>query len=149
MEASDLKGSIMCESEVSNEAVTSNEAVASNEAVISKYEKRGFILRLIIAFCSVMIFLTLFITVLIIVPKAVNLMNTAQRTLDNIEDVSENLKALELAETLKSIDDSTAQAMSDVSGAMDMINELDITSLNQSIQELKESTERFSNLLNP
>jgi hypothetical protein len=111
--------------------------------------KKSYYLKLIIAVCSVLTFLTLLVVAIIVVPKAVNLMNTAQRTLDNIEDVSENLKALELAETLKSIDDSTAQAMSDVSGAMDMINELDITSLNQSIQELKESTERFSNLLNP
>ena len=104
------------------------------EHVQTMYDKKSYILKLIIASCSVMIFLTLFITVLIIVPKAVNLMNTAQRTLDNIEDVSENLKALELAETLKSIDDSTAQAMSDVSVAMDRINELDIKSINESIK---------------
>ena len=66
--------------------------------------------------------------------------------MDNIEDVSENLKALELEETLKSINDSTVQAMGDVSEAMYRINELDLTSLNESIQELKESTGAFRNL---
>lgn len=115
----------------------------------NKYEKAGYYLKLIIAACSVMTFLTLFISVLIVVPKAVNLINAAQRTLDNIEDVSENLKALELAETIKSIDDSTAQAMGDVSEAMNRIDELDIASLNESIKELKESTEKFSSLLSP
>ena len=126
-----------------------SESESLNDNVSSKYEKRGYITRLVIAACSVLTFLTLLIVVIIVVPKAVNLMNTAQRTLDNIEDVSENLKALELAETVKSIDDSTVQAMGDVSEAMDRINELDIASLNESIQELKESTERFSNILNP
>ena len=115
----------------------------------NKYEKAGYYLKLIIAACSVMTFLTLFISVLIVVPKAVNLMNTAQRTLDNIEDVSENLKALELADTVKSINNNTALAMGDVSEAMNRIDELDIASLNESIKELKESTERFSNLLSP
>ncbi|MCR5739246.1 MAG: hypothetical protein K6G43_05465 [Lachnospiraceae bacterium] len=126
-----------------------SESESLNDNVSSKYEKRGYITRLVIAACSVLTFLTLLIVVIIVVPKAVNLMNTAQRTLDNIEDVSENLKALELAETVKSIDDSTVQAMGDVSEAMDRINELDIASLNESIQELKESTERFSSILNP
>jgi len=124
-----------------------SESESLNDNVSSKYEKRGYITRLVIAACSVLTFLTLLIVVIIVVPKAVNLMNTAQRTLDNIEDVSENLKALELAETIKSIDDSTAQAMGDVSEAMNRIDELDIASLNESIKELRESTERFSNLL--
>ncbi len=120
-----------------------------DSATNNKYEKAGYYLKLIIAACSVMTFLTLFISVLIVVPMAVNLINTAQRTLDNIEDVSENLKALELAETIKSIEDSTAQAMGDVSEAMNRIDELDIASLNESIKELKESTEKFSSLLSP
>ena len=123
------------------------ESVSLNENVPSKYEKHGYILRMIIAVCSILTVLILLTVVIIIVPKAVNLRNTAQRTLDNIEDVSEDLMALELAETIKSIDDSTAQAMGDVSEAMNRIDALDIDSLNESIKELRESTERFSDLL--
>lgn len=55
---------------------------------------------------------------------------------------------LELAETIKSIEDNTAQAMSDVSSAMEQIDSLDVSTLNQSIQDLKESTVKFSNLFN-
>ena len=112
----------------------------------SKNEKIANYARLVIAACSVLTFLTVLIVVLIIVPKALNLMNTAQRTLDNMETVSEDLKALELAEAIKNIEDNTAQAMEDVSGAMDQIDSLDVDTLNQSIQELKESTEKFSSL---
>lgn len=119
------------------------------ETATDKYAKRGYYLKMIIAVSSVLSFMVLLTGAIVLVPKAVRLMNTAQRTLDNIEDVSENLKALELAETLKSIDDSTAQAMGDVSEAMNRIDELDIASLNESIKELKESTEKFSSLLSP
>ena len=113
---------------------------------LPKYEKAGFILRVIVAVCSLLTFLTILIVAIVIVPKAFNLISTAQRTLDNMETVSEDLKALELAEAIKNIEDDTAQAMSDVSSAMDQIEKLDIDSLNQSIQELKDSTEKFSSL---
>ena len=109
-------------------------------------EKRDFILKLIIATASVLTFLVILIVAVVVVPKAVNLMNTAQRTLDNMEDVSEELKALELAEAIKVIEDNTSQAMSDVSSAMDQVEKLDVDTLNQSIQELKDSTEKLSNL---
>lgn len=112
----------------------------------SKSEKIANYARLVIAGCSILTFLTLFIVVLIVVPRALDLMNTAQNTLDNLEIVSEDLMALELAEAIKSIEDNTARAMEDVSGAMDQINSLDVDTLNQSIQELKESTEKFGNL---
>ena len=109
-------------------------------------EKRDFILKLIIAVCSALTFLVIMVVAIVVVPKAVNLMNTAQRTLDNLETVSEDLKALELAEAIKNIEDDTARAMSDVSDAMDQVEKLDVETLNRSIQELKQSTEELSNL---
>ena len=105
-------------------------------------------MRLVIAVCSALTFLVMVISAIIIVPRAVRLMDTAQRTLNNIESVSEDLKALDFAETIKSVDENTAQAMADVSEAMKKLNDLDIDSLNQSINELKESTEKFSSLFN-
>lgn len=113
---------------------------------LPKYEKVGFILRLIVAVCSFLTFLTILIVAIVVVPKAVNLINTAQRTLDNMETVSEDLKVLELAEAIKNIEDDTAQAMSDVSSAMDQIEKLDIDTLNQSVQDLEESVKEFKAL---
>ena len=96
--------------------------------------------------CSGLIFLTILIAAVVVVPKAVNLMNTAQRTLDNMESVSEDLKALELAEAIKTIENDTAQAMSDVSSAMEQVEKLDVDTLNQSIRELKDSTEKLNSI---
>ena len=90
----------------------------------------------------------LLIVALILVPKAVRLMNTAQATLDNMESLSEELTGLKLAETVKNIDDNTARAMQDVSDSMSQIQALDIDSLNQSILDLKESTDSFKQLFN-
>lgn len=109
-------------------------------------EKRDFILKLIIATSSVLTFIVILVAVIVLVPKTVRLINTAQRTIDNMETVSEELKALELAEAIKTIENDTAQAMADVSGAMEQVEKIDVETLNQSIQELKESTEKFSNL---
>lgn len=113
---------------------------------ISVYRKRIYCFNMIIAICSILLFLIILIVAIIVVPKAVNLMNTAQRTLNNMETVSEDLKALELAKAIKNIEDDTARAMSDVSSAMDQVEKLDVETLNQSIQELKQSTEELSSL---
>ena len=110
-------------------------------------EKRDFVLKLIIAISSVLTFTVILVAGIILVPKAVKLMNTAQRTIDNMETVSEELKALELAEAIKNIEDDTAQAMSDVSSAMDQIEKLDFETLNQSIVELSESVYSFKTLI--
>ena len=123
-----------------------NEQNSVEKNNLPKYEKAGFILRLIVAVCSLLSFLTILIVAIVVVPKAVNLINTAQRTLDNMEMVSEDLKALELAEAIKNIEDDTAQAMSDVSSAMDQIEKLDIDTLNQSVQDLEESVKEFKAL---
>lgn len=123
-----------------------NETDNMTLAELLKYQKRGFILKLIISICLGLMLLVISIAVIILVPKAVRLMNTAQRTIDNMETVSEELVALELAEAVKDIESNTAQAMSDVSGAMEQVEKLDVDTLNQSIQELKESTERLNNL---
>jgi uncharacterized protein YoxC len=113
-----------------------------------KYSKGTYFFTMIIAGCSALTFLVILIVAIVVVPKAVRLMNTAQQTLDNMETVSEQLMGLELAETVKNIDENTARAMQDVSDSMEQIQNLDIDSLNQSIRDLKESTDNFRNLFN-
>ena len=110
------------------------------------YSKGTFYFTMVIAGCSVMMFLVVLICAIIVVPKAVRLMGTAQSTLDNMQEVSEQLTTLKLSETIQSIDESTANAMSDVSEAMNQINSLDVDSLNESIRDLKESVENFNKL---
>lgn len=110
------------------------------------YGKLTCLFTMVIAGCSVLTFLVVFICALVVVPKAVKLMGTAQTTLDNMEEVSEQLTALKLSETIQSIDDNTARAMSDVSESMEQIQALDVDSLNQSILELKESVENLNSL---
>lgn len=112
----------------------------------TKYSKGTYYFTMVIAGCSVLTFLILLICALVIVPKAVRLIGTAQTTLDNMQEVSEQLTTLKLSETIQSIDESTANAMSDVSEAMNQINSLDVDSLNESIRDLKESVESFNKL---
>ncbi len=83
-----------------------------------------------------------------VVPRTIHLIDTAQYVLGNMEEVSEDLKGLKLAETIQSIDDNTAKAMEDVPTAAGQLNELDMDVLNQSIQELRDSTEKFGKMVN-
>ena len=110
------------------------------------YAKGTCIFTMIIAGCSVLTFLVILIVALIVVPKAVRLMGTAQTTLDNMEEVSEQLTALKLSETIQSIDENTARAMSDVSDSMEQIQALDVESLNASIEGLQESVDNLNSL---
>ena len=57
----------------------------------SKHDKLNFYFSLVTAICTAGMFLVLLIVAIILVPKAVNLMNTAQTTLDNMETLSEHL----------------------------------------------------------
>jgi len=113
-----------------------------------KYSKGTYYFTMIMAGCSVLTFLVLLICALVIVPKAVRLIGTAQTTLENMEEVSEKLTTLQLSETIQSIDDSTARAMQDVSDSMEQIQTLDIEALNESIEALKESVESLNRLFN-
>ena len=102
------------------------------------------------AVCSAAMFLILLIVAVAVVPKALKLMGTAQVAVENIEkvsnDLSEKVMALELADAIKNIEDSTTQAMSDVSDSMEKIESLDVDTLNESIQDLKKTTDAFKKL---
>ena len=111
-----------------------------------KSSKCTYYFTMIIAGCSLLTFLVVLICALVVVPKAVRLMSTAQSTLDNMEEVSEQLTTLKLSETIQNIDDNTARAMQDVSDSMDRIQSLDVEGLNESIEGLKESVDNLNNL---
>lgn len=113
---------------------------------LDRHSKGIYYFTMIIACASIFTFLVLLICVLVVVPKAVKLMGTAQTTLENMEEVSEKLTTLKLSETIQSIDDSTARAMQDVSDSMEQIQALDVEALNESIEELKESVENLNKL---
>lgn len=112
----------------------------------TKYSKGTYYFTMVIAGCSVLTFLVVLICALAVVPKTVRLIGTAQTTLDNMQEVSEQLTTLKLSETIQSIDDNTARAMQDVSDSMNQIQALDVEALNESITELKESVENLNKL---
>lgn len=137
------------EIEVETQQLSGDKVMDKNEKVVSKsddFGKRTYYLTMIIAGCSLFTFLVLLICALVVVPKAVKLIGTAQTTLENMEEVSEKLTTLKLSETIQSIDDSTARAMQDVSDSMEQIQALDVEALNESIEELKESVENLNRL---
>ena len=117
-----------------------------NKNLYTHYSKGTYYFTMIIAIASALTFLVVLICALVIVPKAINLIGTAQTTLDNMQTVSENLKELQLSETIQSIDDNTSRAMQDVSDSMEKIESLNVESLNQAIMDLSRSVENLNSL---
>ena len=122
----------------------------TNTSPEARRSKWTFYFTMITAVCSVAMFLILLIVAVAVVPKTLKLMGTAQVAVENIEkvsnDLSEKVMALELADAIKNIEDSTTQAMSDVSDSMEKIESLDVDTLNESIQDLKKTTDAFKKL---
>lgn len=116
----------------------------------ARRSKWTFYFTMITSVCSVAMFLILLIVAVAVVPKAIKLMGTAQTAVENIEEVSnelsEKVMALELADTIKNIEETTTQAMTDVSESMEKIQSLDVDTLNESIQDLKKTTDAFKKL---
>ena len=110
------------------------------------YSKGTYYFTMIIAIASALTFFVILICAIVIVPKAVNLIGTAQTTLDNMQTVSENLMDLKLSDSIQNIDDNTSRAMQDVSDSMEKIESLDVESLNQAIRDLSESVENLNSL---
>ncbi len=129
------------------QALTQSTPNISPEARRSKWT---FYFTMITAVCSVAMFLILLIVAVAVVPKALKLMGTAQTAVENIEEVSnelsEKVMALELADAIKNIEETTTQAMTDVSESMEKIQSLDVDTLNESIQDLKKTTDAFKKL---
>lgn len=115
-----------------------------NLAAKRDYSKYTCFFTLITACSSTLAFLVILVCAIIFVPKAVKLMGTAQSTLENLREVSEELSSMNISVTIQDLENNTAAAMQDVSESMEHIQTLDIDSLNQSIAELKESVEKLN-----
>ena len=112
----------------------------------TRYTKGTYYFTMIIAIALALTFLVILVCAVVIVPKTVSLIGTAQSTLDNMQTVSESLMDLKLSDTIQSIDDNTSRAMQDVSDSMEKIESLDVESLNQAIMDLSESVENLNSL---
>ena len=117
-----------------------------NDIKEAKYSEGTYYFTMIIAIASALTFLVILVCAVVIVPKAVSLIGTAQTTLNNMQTVSEKLMDLELSDTIQNIDDNTSRAMQDVSDSMEKIESLDVESLNQAIMDLSESVENLNSL---
>ncbi len=101
-------------------------------------------LCMIVTACSALCtFLIIAVVAMTLMPKFNNLYDTLIVTSENLEVVSNELREAKIGDTLQSLDDliagastDLANASSDLTGAMERINSIDIDTLNTSIQSL-------------
>ena len=75
----------------------------------------------------------------LVVPQAVQSLSSANRLLNELEDIN-------LTETIKDIDELAKSSQQDMSQTMDKLNQLDLDSLNAAIQNLENTTRPLADL---
>ena len=79
-----------------------------------------------------------------ILPRFNAMYASAMVSLGNLEELTNSLNEADIAGTIKHADELTMQAATDLSGAMEKLNSVDIESLNRSIRNLNDSVEPFA-----
>ena len=83
--------------------------------------------------------IALIAALVLVVPQAVQSLSSANRLLNELEDIN-------LTETIKDIDELAKSSQQDMSQTMDKLNQLDLDSLNAAIQNLENTTRQLADL---
>ena len=83
--------------------------------------------------------IALIAALVLVVPQAVQSLSSANRLLNELEDIN-------LTETIKDIDELAKSSQQDMSQTMDKLNQLDLDSLNAAIQNLENTTRPLADL---
>ena len=83
--------------------------------------------------------IALIAALVLVVPQAVQSLSSANRLLNELEDIN-------LTETIKDIDELAKSSQPDMSQTMDKLNQLDLDSLNAAIQNLENTTRPLADL---
>lgn len=126
------------------------------EVLLKKTKKQLFYTR-IIAFSCVLLFLTLFVAVLIVVPKVNDalrevtfIVSQAEGTLDAADEALENISEMSVEVTCVSTELHTfiGENTETLSGALQDISDIDFDGLNKAIQDLQDAVGPFANFMN-
>ena len=83
--------------------------------------------------------IALIAALVLVVPQAVQSLSSANRLLNELEDIN-------LTETIKDIDELAKSSRQAMSQTMDKLNQLDLDSLNAAIQNLENTTRPLADL---
>ena len=127
---------------------------------ILRYQKKQYAASCFSALCSFIILLIVVAAAAIAVPRAQELYSTVSAASTNIEKLSAELSDIQFAKTIDNIDqlvlnseriildseDDLQTAFDGVQESLDRLNELDIETLNQSIQDLHTTTQTLAGI---
>ena len=104
----------------------------------------------IAAFAATGIFIAVVAVCLLVVPKMFQLMNEADELVTSAETALTEISAMttNITETSTGMNTFITENSQTISDAISGINEIDIETLNEAIQDLKDAVEPFANLMN-
>lgn len=119
------------------------------EELLADSKKRTTYAR-IAAFVATGIFIAVVAVCLLVVPKMFQLMNEADELVTSAETALTEISAMttNITETSTGMNTFITENSQTISDAISGINEIDIETLNEAIQDLKDAVEPFANLMN-
>ena len=124
-----------------------NKEMAVTEKAQLKYQKLSFIMSAMSAFFTLIILVVVIGLAVYVVPKVDTVYTRSMTSLKNMEELTTELKEAQLGETVKNINNLTLNATGDLSRAMEKLNNIDLETLNNSIQSLNDIIEPLAKLL--
>ena len=119
------------------------------EELLEDSKKRTTCAR-IAAFAATGVFIAVVVVCLLVVPRMFQLMNEADELVISAETALTEISAMttNITETSTSMNTFITENSQTISDAISGINEIDIATLNEAIQDLKDAVEPFANLMN-
>ena len=113
-----------------------NKEMATTEKKQLKYQKLSFLMALFSCLFTAAMLVILIIVIQAIMPKVDTIYNSTMVSLNNLETLTEDLKAANLSGTVGNINTLTVQATGDLGTTMEKLNDIDLEGLNEAIKNL-------------
>lgn len=124
-----------------------NTEMAITEKAQLRYQKLSFVMSTLSCIFMAAVLAVVIGLCVYVVPKVNTIYNSTMVTLANMEKITADLNEADLGGTVGNINDLTVQATGDLHKAMDKLNEVDLKTLNDSIQSLHDIVEPLAKLL--
>ncbi|MBR5421577.1 MAG: hypothetical protein IK115_10545 [Lachnospiraceae bacterium] len=118
-----------------------NKEMAVTEKKQLKYQKLSFVMSMLSCLFTAGMLAVVIIVAMTILPKVDSIYSSTMVSLNNMEQLTDELNRADLAGTVNNINELTLQATGDLSQTMNKLNAIDLDNLNNAIKNLNDTVE--------
>lgn len=104
------------------------------------------ILLLISTICTIFVFVIFLTLAIIILPRVTNIFDQVDTILTDLNSITEEIEEANIPKLIDNTNRLVIESENSINKATNKINDIDIDGLNESIESLRTTTEKFSKL---